>query len=117
MKTESVMKNMEYLVKELHKEWDRSGAVTASVFLSPEAVEAVAGKIREEIRDRQTLVEGDTLSFRENVAKSKECYILLRVVRQMIKKKAADTKGGGFSIERDKEELKLFKGMFAELFK
>ena len=36
MKSDSttVIKNMEFLVKELHKEWDRSGASKASVIIS-----------------------------------------------------------------------------------
>ena len=40
MKSDSttVIKNMEFLVKELHKEWDRSGASKASVIISIEEV-------------------------------------------------------------------------------
>ena len=40
MKSDSttVIKNMEFLVKELHKEWDRSGASKASVIISLEEV-------------------------------------------------------------------------------
>ena len=36
MKSDSttVIKNMEVLVKELHKEWDRSGVTKASVIIS-----------------------------------------------------------------------------------
>ena len=36
MKSDSttIIKNMEFLMKELHKEWDRSGAPKASVFIS-----------------------------------------------------------------------------------
>ncbi len=46
--------------------------------------------------------------------------MLLRVVRKIAKKKdkcekqAIDNK---FAIELDKDELKLFKGLFAEMFK
>ena len=32
----TVIKNMEYLVKELHKEWDISGVTKASVIISLE---------------------------------------------------------------------------------
>ena len=40
MKSDSttVIKNMEFLVKELHKEWDRSGTSKASVIISLEEV-------------------------------------------------------------------------------
>ena len=41
MKSDSttVIKNMEFLVKELHKEWDRSGTSKASVIISLEEVD------------------------------------------------------------------------------
>lgn len=43
MKSDSttVIKNMEFLVKELHKEWDRSGASKASVIISLEEVDGI----------------------------------------------------------------------------
>ena len=44
MKSDSttVIKNMEFLVKELHKEWDRSGASKASVIISLEEVDGLS---------------------------------------------------------------------------
>ena len=54
------------------------------------------------------------------IAKSKECYVLLRVVRKIAKKKDKCEKqaiDNEFAIELDKDELKLFKGLFAEMFK
>ena len=49
-----------------------------------------------------------------------ECYVLLRVVRKIAKKKDKCEKqaiDNEFAIELDKDELKLFKGLFAEMFK
>ena len=43
----TVIKNMEFLVKELHKEWDRSGASKASVIISIEEVDGINDKIKE----------------------------------------------------------------------
>ena len=34
-----IVENMDFLMNELHKEWDRSGAVKASVFISLNDVE------------------------------------------------------------------------------
>ena len=56
----------------------------------------------------------------QSIAKSKECYVLLRVVRKIAKKKDKCEKqaiDNEFAIELDKDELKLFKGLFAEMFK
>ena len=39
--SKEVMKNMEFLMKELHKEWERSGITKATVIIQQEEVEAV----------------------------------------------------------------------------
>ena len=51
---------------------------------------------------------------------SKSASLLLRVVRKIAKKKDKCEKqaiDNEFAIELDKDELKLFKGLFAEMFK
>ena len=85
MKSDSttVIKNMEFLVKELHKEWDRSGASKASVIISIEEVDGINDKIKEIIYQTQKSVDEDELTFKQSIAKSKECYVLLRVVRKI----------------------------------
>lgn len=122
MKSDSttVIKNMEFLVKELHKEWDRSGASKASVIISLEEVDGINDKLKEIIYQTQKSVDEDELTFKQSIAKSKECYVLLRVVRKIAKKKDKCEKqaiDNEFAIELDKDELKLFKGLFAEMFK
>ena len=122
MKSDSttVVKNMDFLVKELHKEWDRTGAAKASVIISLEEVESINERLKLYIYNAQQSVENDELSFKESIAKSKECYVLLRIVRKIAKKNdkcKKQAKDNEFAIELDKEELKLFKSMFAEMFK
>lgn len=122
MKSDSttVIKNMEFLVKELHKEWDRSGASKASVIISLEEVDGINDKLKEIIYQTQKSVDEDELTFKQSIAKSKECYVILRVVRKIAKKKDKCEKqaiDNEFAIELDKDELKLFKGLFAEMFK
>ena len=121
MKSDSttVIKNMEFLVKELHKEWDRSGVAKTSVIISLDEVDGINDKLKEIIYKTQTSLE-DELTFKQSIAKSKECYVLLRVVRKIAKKKDKCEKqaiDNEFAVELDKEELKLFKGLFAEMFK
>ena len=55
MKSDSttVIKNMEFLVKELHKEWDRSGVTKASVIISLEEVDGINDKLKEIICQTQ----------------------------------------------------------------
>ena len=122
MKSDSttVVRNMEFLVKELHKEWDRSGVAKTSVIISLDEVDGINEKLKEIIYKTQKSLDEDELTFKQSIAKSKECYVLLRVVRKIAKKKDKCEKqaiDNEFAVELDKEELKLSKGLFAEMFK
>lgn len=122
MKSDSttVIKNMEFLVKELHKEWDRSGVAKTSVIIFLDEVDGINEKLKEIIYKTQKSLDEDELTFKQSIAKSKECYVLLRVVRKIAKKKDKCEKqaiDNEFAVELDKEELMLSKGLFAEMFK
>ena len=88
----------------------RNGEV--KFYLRAESVEVVSAE--------DTDSNEDELTFKQSIAKSKECYVILRVVRKIAKKKDKCEKqaiDNEFAIELDKDELKLFKGLFAEMFK
>lgn len=112
-------KDMEFLLKELHKEWDRTGAVKASVSISIEEVEEVNKVLLLAIAKRQEQAE-KALDFKECIRLSRENYILLRLARKMKKqedrcnKLAMDME---FEVLLDKEEFKLFKTMFGDKVK
>lgn len=110
-----IVNNMEVLMKELHKEWDRSGVTKASVVISIEEVEKVNKILKMRIAKAQIIAEEKMMTFKENIFLSRDCYVLLRLARKIkakedkTNKKAMDLE---FSVELDKEELKLFKEMF-----
>ena len=110
-----IVNNMEFLMKELHKEWDRSGVTKASVVISIEEVEDVNKVLKMRIAKAQALAVDKMMTFKENILLSRDCYVLLRLARKIKAKedktnrKAMDLE---FSVELDKEELKLFKEMF-----
>jgi len=110
-----IVNNMELLMKELHKEWDRSGVTRASVIISIDKVEEVNKVLKMRIAKAQALAEEKMMTFKENIFLSRDCYVLLRLARKIkvkedkTNKKAMDLE---FSVEIDKEELKLFKEMF-----
>lgn len=116
----AVIKNMEFLLKELHKEWERPGKVKSSVRIPYEKVEAINRKLNGIVYETQQSSDSDGLTFKQSIAKSKQCYVLLRIMRKILKGKdkcerqAIDAE---FVIELDREESKLFKEMFAELLK
>lgn len=106
-----VRKDMEYLVKLLHKEWERSGktktAVTVRLVDVPEIEKRMAGVIA----DKQKHLENEEITFKQSMELSKNNFVLLRLVKKVKKaeektvKKGLDTE---FSVELDKEEYKLF---------
>ncbi len=110
-----IVNNMEILMKELHKEWDRSGVTKASVVISIEEVDEVNKVLKMRIAKAQALAVEKMMTFKENIFLSRDCYVLLRLARKIkakedkTNKKAMDLE---FSVELDKEELKLFKEMF-----
>lgn len=110
-----VVRNMEFLVKELHKEWDRPGAVKASVSVPLEQAGAVNEKLREHILERQKLLEGADMTFQQSMRRAKECYILFRLAKKIRRQEArVDIRcmDDGFSIQLDQEEYQLFQRMF-----
>lgn len=110
-----IVNNMEILMKELHKEWDRSGVTRASVIISIDKVEDVNKVLKMRIAKAQALAVEKIMTFKENIFLSRDCYVLLRLARKIkakedkTNKKAMDLE---FSVPLDKEELKLFKEMF-----
>ena len=113
-KTNCIDKTMEFLMSELHKEWDRTGATKASVLISLEEVDEVNKTLVATIMKRQEQAD-KAIDFKECVRLSKENYILLRLAKKIKKEEDRTNKlalGLEFEVALDKEELKLFKGIF-----
>ena len=113
-KTNSIDKTMEFLMSELHKEWDRTGAMKASVLISLEEVDEVNKTLVATIMKGQEQAD-KAIDFKECVRLSKENYILLRLARKIKKEEDQTNKLAlelEFEVALDKEELKLFKGIF-----
>ena len=111
MTGKETVKNMEHLVKLLHKEWERSGRTKAEVSIDITDKKKVGAKLTAEIQERQKQLETAGMDFKECMALSKENFILLRLARKI--KKAEDRAGRrenavSFTVEMDKEEYKLF---------
>ena len=105
------VRNMEHLVKLLHKEWERSGRTKAEVSIDTADVMTVESRLAEEIQARQGQLEAQEMPFKECMELSKENFVLLRLAKKI--KKAADRSerrenAVSFAVEMDKEEYKLF---------
>ena len=106
-----VRKDMEYLVKLLHKEWERSGKTKAAVTVRLVDVPEIEKRMAGVIADKQKHLENEELTFKQSMELSKNNFVQLRLVKKVKKaeektmKKGLDTE---FSVELDKEEYKLF---------
>lgn len=105
------IRDMEHLLKLLHKEWERSGRTKAQVFLRREDVKEVRARFAGEIQKRQRQLDMEKMTFKQSMALSKENFILLRLARKV--KKEADKAERkemdiSFAVELDKEEYRLF---------
>lgn len=111
MTGKETVKNMEHLLKLLHKEWERSGRTKAEVSIDITDKKEVGVKLAAEIQERQKQLEAAGMDFKECMELSRENFVLLRLARKI--KKAGDRAGRrenavSFTVEMDKEEYKLF---------
>ena len=111
MTGKETVKNMEHLVKLLHKEWERSGRTKAEVSIDIADKRATETRLAGEIQARQGQLEKEEMAFKECMELSKENFVLLRLAKKI--KKAADRAerredAVSFTVEMDKEEYKLF---------
>ena len=111
MTGKETVKNMEYLVKLLHKEWERSGRTKAEVSIDVTDKKEVGAKLAGVIKAKQGQLETEEMAFKECMELSRENFVLLRLARKI--KKAADRAerredAVSFTVEMDKEEYKLF---------
>lgn len=109
-----ILKNMEHLLRLLHKEWERSGRTKAEVPIGLADREAVGARLVAEIQGRQGQLEAGGMTFRQCMALSKENFVLLRLARKI--KKAGDRaerqeNSASFAVEMDKEEYRLFSAL------
>ncbi|MEH2960387.1 hypothetical protein [Candidatus Merdisoma sp. JLR.KK006] len=106
-----IIKNMEYLIRLLHREWERSGRTKAEVSISTADWEEVRNRLVRKIQKRQRSMEGERLSFKQSMELSRENFILLRLAKK-IKRAGGKAKrqemDASFSVELDKEEYRLF---------
>lgn len=110
--SKSIVKDMEYLVKLLHKEWERSGKTKAEVTVKLVDVTEIESRMAKVIQGKQKQLDNAELTFKQSMELSKNNFVLLRLVKKLKKAEERTVKKGldvEFTVELDKEEYKLFK--------
>ena len=106
-----MVKNMKYLIKMLHREWERSSRTKAEVAVTFSDTAEVKKRFAEVIRRKQRQLDTEGLSFRESMELSRENFILLRVVKKVVKAEEKSNRTGmklKYTVELDKEEYRQF---------
>lgn len=114
---ENIEKNMEFLIKELQKEWDVSKETKHRVTISVKDARRVRIKVQQQIADMGEMLHSQSdMSFKESMKLCRANYVTLRVARKLIAgQNAAEAVGEAeYMIAFDKEEFRSFRKLAAE---
>ena len=108
--TKEIIKNMEYLIRLLHKEWERSGRITAEAVIKTSDLPTVSKRAAAAIMEKQARLETVEMTFKQGMELSRENFVLLRLARKIEKANKSAAKNGAdteICIELDREEYRL----------
>lgn len=114
---ENIEKNMEFLIKELQKEWDVSKEIKHRVTISVKDARRVRIKVQQQIADMGEMLHSQSdMSFKESMKLCRANYVTLRVARKLIAGQNAAEESGEveYTIAFDKEEFSCFRKLAAE---
>ena len=114
---ENIEKNMEFLIKELQKEWDVSKETKHRVTISAKDARRVRIRVQQQIADMGEMLHSQSnMSFKESMKLCRANYVTLRVARKLIAgQNAAEASGEAeYTIAFDKEEFSCFRKLAAE---
>ncbi len=114
---ENIEKNMEFLIKELQKEWDVSKETKHRVTISVKDARRVRIRVQQQIADMGEMLHSQSdMSFKESMKLCRANYVTLRVARKLISgQNAAEAAGEAeYTIAFDKEEFRSFRKLATE---
>ena len=114
---ENIEKNMEFLIKELQKEWDVSKERKHRVTISVKDARRVRIRVQQQIVDMGEMLHNQSdMSFKESMKLCRANYVTLRIARKLIAgQNAAEAAGEAeYTIAFDKEEFSCFRKLAAE---
>lgn len=115
MQNNDVVKSMEFIMKQLQIEWERSGEAKKEVVVDKAEIDKVVSEITRQVKESQEQSAED-LTFRQSVKLSHENYIRLRTMRKFATAKRKQEKSGAVfvKIKLDKEETQVYEGIVPE---
>ena len=113
----NIEKNMEFLIKELQKEWDVSKETKHRVTISVKDARRVRIRVQQQIAEMGEMLHSQSnMSFKESMKLCRANYVTLRVARKLIAgQNAAEAAGEAeYTVAFDKEEFSCFRKLAAE---
>ena len=74
--TKEVENNMQYLIGELHKEWDKSGEIFKNVGMSLDKSMKLRKLLVERIVNLRSMADGENVSFKKTMKLTKQSFLL-----------------------------------------
>ena len=114
---ENIEKNMEFLIKELQKEWDVSKETKHRVTISVKDARSIRIRVQQQIADMGEMLHNQSdMSFKESMKLCRANYVTLRFARKLIAGQNAAEESGEveYTIAFDKEEFRSFRKLAAE---
>lgn len=112
MTEKETIKEMEYILGLLHKEWEYSKRTEKTVFLKLADKEKRRTQFAAMIQKKQKQRDLEELNFRKSIELSKENFILFRLIKKITMMEDKETEKENprkeICIELDKEEYLLF---------
>lgn len=114
---ENIEKNMEFLIKELQKEWDVSKETKHRVTISVKDAGRIRIRVQQQIEDMGEILHSQPdMSFKESMKLCRANFVTLRVARKLIAGQDAAKELGAaeYTIAFDKDEFRSFRKLAAE---
>ena len=114
---DQTIRALEYTVRMLKKEWEKSGETKKVLETDTTEIRSILEKINDDVKmSNEVMTKEEAIPFGESIEQSKRNYILLRIGRKLVKAtEKAEKKGTVYSkIELDKEEAKLLAQIMKE---
>lgn len=113
MQNNDVVKSIEFVMKQLQTEWERSGEAKKEVVADKAEIDKVVSDIIRQVKEIQ---EQSAEDFRQSVTLSHENYIRLRTMRKFATAKKKQEKSGAVFVKiiLDKEEAQVYEVIVPE---
>ena len=102
---EMYLRYMEFLIGELHKEWENSGSETEKVVLTKDEANELKRKVMLNIvRQQDGIDNNQNIMFTESIKMSKDNFIMLRIIKKLLVEIKKETDFVTLNLDKDEYE-------------